>query len=138
MVQGSKFVVGILVLAMSSLLIIVEGADKSVINGPYCIKKSLDTDYNKNAARLMSILAGETKNKFRNTHHDDYRYYHSYPNTDSGSVFGGGFCDRHLTKWGCENCLRDARHKIKSRCDHTFESSVQLVDCSLWFRKIVR
>ncbi|CAN1271401.1 hypothetical protein LINPERPRIM_LOCUS14207 [Linum perenne] len=86
----------------------------------------------------MDILADETKNKHRKIEHEDYRYYHSYPNTDSGSVLGGGFCDGYLTKWGCENCLRDARNKIKSRCDHTFESSVQLADCSLWFRKIVR
>ncbi|CAN1174462.1 hypothetical protein LINPERPRIM_LOCUS9924 [Linum perenne] len=137
MVYGSKSAIVTAFLILAILSLVVEGADKSVISGPYCIKKSLDREYNKNAAHLMNILAGETKNKFRKTHHEDYRYYHSYPNTDLGSVFGGGFCDRHLTKWGCGNCLRDARHKIKSRCDHTFESSVQLVDCSLWFRKIV-
>ncbi|CAN0890231.1 hypothetical protein LINGRAHAP2_LOCUS16321 [Linum grandiflorum] len=85
----------------------------------------------------MDILASETKNMYRKTNDVDFRYYHSYPNTDFGSVLGGAFCDRHLTKWGCENCLGSARDKIKSRCGYTFESSVQLADCSLWFRKIV-
>ncbi|CAN0857904.1 hypothetical protein LINGRAHAP2_LOCUS6983 [Linum grandiflorum] len=85
----------------------------------------------------MDILVGETKHKYRSMDHENYRYYHSYPNKDLGSVLGGGFCEGHLTKWGCGTCLGDARHKIKSRCDHTYEASIQLTDCSLWFRKIV-
>ncbi|CAN0890240.1 hypothetical protein LINGRAHAP2_LOCUS16324 [Linum grandiflorum] len=138
MVYVSKLAVAIAILVLGVLSVaLVEGADKSVISGPYCIKKSVDTDYNKNAARLMDILVGETQHKYRSMDHEDYRYYHSYPNKDLGSVLGGGFCKGHLTKWGCDTCLGDARHKIKSRYDRTYEANIQLADCSLWFRKIV-
>ena len=126
-----------LILATLIIVVMVEGADKSVINGPYCIKKSFDRDYNRNAKRLMDILVDETRDKYKMRDHEEYRYYHSYPNKDLGSVLGGGYCVGHLSKWGCGSCLGSARDKIKSRCDHTFEASVQLTDCSLWFRKIV-
>ncbi|CAN0890218.1 hypothetical protein LINGRAHAP2_LOCUS16317 [Linum grandiflorum] len=129
--------VAVLIVGILSV-VIVDCADKGIVdNGPYCAKKSWDKDYNKNAARLMDILVDQTKEKYRMRDHEEYRYYHSYPNKDLGSVLGGGYCNGHLTKWGCGSCLGSARGKIKSRCDRTFEASVTLTDCSLWFRKIV-
>ncbi|CAN1175404.1 hypothetical protein LINPERHAP2_LOCUS31924 [Linum perenne] len=129
----SKMVIATIVLI--SILSMVYSQDTRLISGPQCAKKSDDKVYNDHVSRLLDLFVHETKN-VRRIHHDDFVYYHNFPNKDVGSVTGGAICDGQLWGWQCERCLRMARKKIYKGCGPTTETNIKLEDCSMWFKKI--
>ncbi|CAN0892554.1 hypothetical protein LINGRAHAP2_LOCUS17608 [Linum grandiflorum] len=118
-----------------SILSMAHGQDTRIISGPQCAKKCDDKTYNDNVARLLGRFVHETKH-VRRGHHENYVYYHNFPNKDIGSVTGGAICDRILWGWQCESCLKTARKQIYRGCGSTTEASIELDDCSMWFTKI--
>ncbi|CAN1175403.1 hypothetical protein LINPERHAP2_LOCUS31923 [Linum perenne] len=97
----------------------------------------MDAAYDKNARVLVSYLTSEIVRVLWPRQGGSKRYSLNYPGRGSGSVTGNIACHERFDNVRCMTCARRARDMIKDQCGAVVEATVELGDCSLWFRKIV-